>query len=112
MKYPKLVRRQDCTTPCAVTLFAEGINEDGERVTAFEGAPLCCLQSSSKRVRTAKHDEVTLTAEVFFCEDFCPALAEIPDGEITVHGIKRRIVTGMKARNPDGSVNYIRLGVV
>jgi len=111
VKYPKLVRSQDCVTPCTVVLFGEEMNEDGARQAVYSGELKCALQSSAKRVFTTKHEEVTLSAEAFFCEDFCPALAEIPDGEITVMGAKRRIVSGMKARNPDGSVNYVRLGV-
>lgn len=112
MKYPKLVRPQDCRTPCTVILHAEGIDEDGAPAAAFTGALHCMYQSSSRRVRTAKHEEVTLTAVVYLAEDFCPVLPEIPDGEITVLGVKRRIVSGRKARNPDGTVNYIRLEVV
>lgn len=112
MSYPKLVRERDCRTPCTVTLFAEGITEDGAPAAAFTGELRCIVQSSSRRIRTSRHEAVTLTGEIFFCEDFCPDLPEIPDGEITILGVKRRIAAGMKARNPDGSVNYIRLEVV
>lgn len=111
MKYPKLVPEAVCKTPCEVVLFAEGITEDGAHKTAFSGSLKCLFQSSSKRVKTDKDEEVTLSGEAFFASDFCPELPEIPDGEMTVLGVKRSIVTGQKARDPDGSVNYIRLGV-
>lgn len=112
MKYPKLVPASVCTTPCEVVLFAEGITEDGAPETAFSGSMNCLFQSSGKRIRNKQNEEVTLSGEAYFSEDFCPELPEIPDGEMTVFGVKRSIVSGQKARNLDGTVNYIRLGVV
>ncbi len=112
MKYPKLVPKSVCCTTCTVTLFAEGMDEDGAPNAAFSDTLKCCFQSSAKRIMTAKKQEVQLSGEAYFYEDFCPALPEIPDGEIEVFGVKRKIVQGMKARNPDGSVNYILLSVV
>lgn len=112
MTYPKLIRDRDCKTPCTVVLFAEGITEDGAPQTAFTAELRCIFQSSSRRVRTSKREEVTLTGEAFFSGDICPALPEIPDGEITIGGVCRRIVAGTKAKNPDGTVNYTLLGVV
>lgn len=112
MKYPKLVPESVCLTPCEVVLFAEGITEDGAPESAFSGSLQCLFQSGSKRIRTAKNEEVTLSGEAYFSEDFYPDLPEIPDGEITIFGVKRRIATGQKARNPDGTVNYVRLGIV
>ena len=112
MKYPDLVPDAVCRTPCIVMLYAEGISEDGAAKQAFSAELRCLFQSSSRRIRTAKQEEVTLAGEVYFSGDFCPELAEIPDGEILISGVKRNIVIGQKARNPDGTVNYIRLGVV
>lgn len=112
MRYPKLIRAQDCRTPCTVVLYGEGISEDGAPAAVYTADLTCLFQSSARRIRTAEQTEVTLSGEVFFPWDFCPELPEIPDGEITVLGVKRHIVSGMKARNPDGSVNYIRLEVV
>lgn len=80
MKYPKLVPEAVCKTPCEVVLFAEGITEDGAHKTAFSGSLKCLFQSSSKRVKTDKDEEVTLSGEAFFASDFCPELPEIPAG--------------------------------
>lgn len=112
MKYPKLVRPSVCRTPCTIILYGEGMNEDGAPNIAFSGKPCCNWQSCSKRILTAQKQEVFLTGEALFHEDFCPTLPEIPDGEIEIFGVKRKIMQGMKVRNPDGSVNYIRLSVV
>ena len=47
-----------------------------------------------------------------FDGDIAPDMAVISGGTVEVFGEKRRIERGMKARNPDGSVNYTRLEVV
>ena len=112
MKYPKLVPESVCRTPCRVILRAEGINEDGERIPAFSADLKCLFQSSSRRILNSKQQEISISAEAYFSSDFCPELPEIPDGEIQIFGVKRHIERGQKARNPDGSVNYIRLDVI
>ena len=71
----------------------------------------CHRRSSSKRTYDRRHAEVTLTAVLYFCADFCPDFPEIPEGEVVLDGVRRRIVSGKKARDPDGTVNYIRLEV-
>jgi len=111
MKYPKLVPEAVCRTPCRVTLYAEGISEDGERNQAFSADLKCVFQSGAKRVKISEHEEVSLSGEAFFSSDFCPDLIEIPDGKLEIFGHERDIIIGQKARNPDGTVNYIRLGV-
>ena len=93
-------------------LRAEGINEDGERIPAFSADLKCLFQSSSRRILNAKQQEISISAEAYFSSDFCPELPEIPDGEIQIFGVKRHIERGQKARNPDGTVNYIRLDVI
>lgn len=111
MIYPKLVPEAICCTPCRVILYAESISEDGERKQVFSADRKCLFQSSAKRIKISQQEEVTLTGEAFFSSDFCPDLPEIPDGKLEIFGHKRTIIIGQKARNPDGSVNYIRLGV-
>ena len=111
MKYPKLVRPQDCTTPVTVTIFTEGLTEDGAPARASSMSLYCHRRSSSKRTYDRRHAEVTLTAVLYFCADFCPDFPEIPEGEVVLDGVRRRIVSGKKARDPDGTVNYIRLEV-
>lgn len=112
MKYPKLVPESVCRSPCRVILKAEGISEDGERRTAFSADLKCLFQSSSRRILKSGQEEITISAEAYFSHDFCPELPEIPDGEIYIFNTKRHIIRGQKARNPDGSVNYIRLDVI
>ena len=44
--------------------------------------------------------------------DIAPELPVITKGDITVFGVTRHIYKGTKCRNPDGTVNYVRLDVM
>ena len=73
---------------------------------SFDLDALCNYQGSAKRVRTDKETFVQLTGICLFNGDIAPSVLEIGTGEAIIFGEKRTIVSGKKARNPDGSVNY------
>lgn len=112
MKYPKLVRKEQCKVPIKVIIYSEDIDKDGAPVTNIEYSALCNYQSSAKRVLTEKQEVIQLSAVALFPNDFCPDLPEITAGEVVIMGEKRRIYKGAKARNPDGTVNYIKLELI
>lgn len=109
MKFPCLVDKRFCKTPISVTIHQEGISEDGEPLTAFKYSGYCNYQDSAKTVLTADKKLVQISAQAFFVGDIAPSIAVISGGEVEVFGVKRRIAQGMKARNPDGTVNYTRI---
>ena len=86
--------------------------EDGEPQEAliFEG--VCNYQDSAKTVLTADKRLIQLSAQAYFIGDIAPSLPVISGGEVTVFGEVRRIAQGMKARNPDGTVNYTRIDLI
>lgn len=47
-----------------------------------------------------------LLGELFFIGDIFPDVPTLSGGEVVIFGEKRMIESGMKARNPDGTVNY------
>ena len=104
--WPSLVLPQFCKTPIHLIFHQEGIDEDGAPVKALELDALCNYQGSAKRVRTDKETFVQLTGICLFNGDVAPSVLEIGAGEAIIFGEKRTIVSGKKARNPDGSVNY------
>lgn len=112
MKYPCLVDKRYCKTQIEVTIYQEGISEDGEPLTAVQYSGLCNYQDSAKTVLTADKKLVQLSAQAYFIGDIVPDLAVISGGEVTINGEKRRIFQGTKARNPDGTVNYTRLDLI
>lgn len=109
MKYPCLVPKTICTTPIHVTIYDEGVSEDGAPIEVYNGDLTCNYQDSAKTIFTKEQKQVAITGSALFCGDIVPSLATISGGVVTVFGVKRRIAKGVKARNPDGTVNYVRL---
>jgi hypothetical protein len=107
-----LVPRALCKTPIKVTLYREGVDEDGAPLTALTLETTCNWQDSAKVVRTDETHMVQLSGVALFPGDLCPELATITAGKVEVFGGSRDIRQGSKARNPDGTVNYTRLEVV
>lgn len=112
MKYPKLVPDSICKTAVTVTIGTEDFDEDGAPVTALEWAGKCNYQDKAHTVLTPQKQLVTLGGTAYFSTDIAPGLAVIAGGTITVNGVKRDIYKGEKARNPDGTVNYVKLEVI
>ena len=109
MKYPSLIDKRFCKTLITVSLYAEGNDEDGEPLPGVEFEGLCNYQGSAKTVLTADKRLIQLSGQAYFIGDIAPGLAVISDGEVEIYGEKRSVAQGMKARNPDGTVNYTRI---
>lgn len=109
MIYPCLVLKSLCQTPITVKIAKEGLSEDGEPISDVVLNLNCNYQDTAKAVLTDEKKYVQITGRAFFVGDISPENAVISSGTATVFGIERRIVQGMKARNPDGTVNYTRL---
>lgn len=112
MKYPSLVPKRLCRIPIQVTLYEEGISEDGAPLTHDLGELMCNYQDSAKTVLTAEKKLVQLAGVAMFYGDIAPEAETISGGKVVVHGIQRDIFQGIKARNPDGTVNYTELRLV
>lgn len=106
MKYPCLVLSQFCNTEIELELEQEGINEYGEPLEIVEYSGKCNYQDKARTVLTAEKKLVEITGTALFPGDICPELPVISGGSAVVYGVKRRVLQGKKARNPDGSVNY------
>ncbi|MBP3543582.1 MAG: hypothetical protein J6J86_05095, partial [Lachnospiraceae bacterium] len=65
-----------------------------------------------KTIITDDKQMIKLTGTALFPGDIAPELPVIAGGSITVFGQKRRIYEGIKARNPDGTVNYTEIRVM
>lgn len=106
MTYPCLVLEQFCTTPIQLEFNQEGINDYGDPLEAITYDGKCNYQDKAKTILTAEKKLVQITGSALFPGDICPALPVISGGEATVFGVKRRILQGRKARNPDQTVNF------
>lgn len=112
MKYPNLVRPRFCQTPVTVVIYSEGVNDDGAPEVVFEADLMCNWQDGAKSVLTDKQKRIELSGVALLPGDICPGAAVISGGYVTVFGEKRTIAKGIKARNPDGTVNYTELQVM
>lgn len=106
MKYPCLVLSQFCNTEIKLELEPEGINKYGEPLEIVEYSGKCNYQDKARTVLTAEKKLVEITGTALFPGDICHELPVISGGSAVVYGVKRRVLQGKKARNPDGSVNY------
>ena len=112
MKYPSLINKAFCKTDIKITIYQEGLTEDGEPITAFKGNYKCNYQDCAKSVYTANKKQVKLSGIAYIPSDIAPDMPVLSGGIAVVNGVKRTIHTGVKARNPDGSVNYCKLELV
>ena len=112
MKYPNLVPERLCKTPIHVCLESEEITNLGEPAQVLELDLKCNFQDKAKTILTTEKKLVQITGTAMFCGDIAPDFPSLSGGKVTVFGQTRRIVQGMKARNPDGTVNFSQLEVV
>lgn len=106
MKYPCLIPKRLCKTDISLSFDREGLNEYGEPLPAITYSGKCNYQDKAKTVLTVEKKLVEITGSALFPGDICPELPVISGGEATIFDVKRRILQGSKARNPDGTVNY------
>lgn len=106
MKYPCLVPKKFCKTEIKLELEKEGRNEYGEPFAPVQYEGKCNYQDSATRVLTEQKDLVQITGKALFPGDICPELPVITSGTAVIFGVKRNIVKGTKARNPDETVNF------
>lgn len=106
MRYPCLVKKNLCKVEITCEFEQEGLNKYGEPLPTIRYSGKCNYQDKAKTVRTAEKKLVQITGTALFPGDICPDLPVISSGSVEIFGVKRRIEQGMKARNPDGTVNY------
>lgn len=130
MRFPSLIRKQFCKQPIWLTLYGEGLDENGAPVVVYDrrelfpsdtlkpsdtlyGEPLYCnFQEKVKTILTSEKKKVQANGVLLIPRDIIPSAATISGGYAVINGVKRDIVQGIKARNPDGTVNFIELDVI
>lgn len=112
MKYPCLILKSMCKTEIHLEIEQEGRNVYGEPLKPVIWDGLCNYQDSGKTVLTAEKVLIQLEGCALIPGDIAPELPVITEGDITVFGVTRHIYKGTKCRNPDGTVNYVRLDVM
>lgn len=106
MRYPSLVPDAVCKTPIRIVIELDEVDEDGAPVTSLDYSGKCNWQDSARVELTGEQKYVRITGKAFFNGDICPEIATISSGYGIIFGERRYIAEGIKARNPDGTVNY------
>ena len=106
MRYPALVRPEVCRTPIRLVIEEEGLDEDGAPREIFRAELLCCWQDGGGLTVTPERQFVQIAGRAYFEGDICPDVPVIVAGYGEIFGVRREILRGVKARNPDGTVNY------
>lgn len=106
MKWPCLILKGYCQTDISLELEQEGVSEYGEPLEPVCYVGKCNYQDKAKRILTEQKKIVEITGTALLPGDICPSLPVISGGTAIIHGVKRRIASGTKARNPDGTVNH------
>lgn len=111
MNFPCLIRPWFCNTSVNVTIYGEGVTEDGAPEIAYEGKHKCNYQEQAKTIFADNKKIVTASGNILIPGDIAPECLTISGGFVEILGSKRTIVKGIKARNPDGTVNFTQLEV-
>ena len=112
MRHPCLVPKRLCKTPVTVHLESEEISNLGEPEKVLDMELTCNFQDKAKTILTPEKKLVQITGTAMFCGDIAPDFPSLSGGWVILFGQMRRIAQGMKARNPDGTVNYCLLEVI
>lgn len=109
MKYPSLVPDAVCRTPIHIVIEMEEVDADGAPVTALDWSGNCNWQDGGKVELTGEQQYIRITGKALFNGDICPGIANITGGYGEIFEERRPIAEGIKARNPDGTVNYTEI---
>lgn len=112
MRFPCLVDKRQCKTDIRVEIEQEVVDKYGEPFPTIVYEGKCNYQDKAKTVLTAEKKLIEVTGSALLPCDIAPELPVISGGMVKVFGAERRIAQGMKARNPDGTVNYTRLELI
>ena len=109
MQFPCLVI--GATTPISGVLYGAEISCTGVPVEI--GFDTVCIFQEGNQQRAYKKDETetVLNAEAYIPGNICPDMPNITGGKCEIFGTEYEIATVARKRNPDGSINFTRVGL-
>ena len=100
------------TTEYSIILNEEGISEEGEPISSFNGSGKCIWSEKAKRIIDPEGKQITLLGKVIVKGDIAPSLKSVSDGVITINGSSYEIYAGYRPRNPNGTVHHTMFEVM
>ena len=110
MKFPYLPQWNNATCSVFITDVKPSKNGDFPVVKIHEFL-LCNLSEKSRTVRSTNGQYVRLASTVHIEGDIAPDMPEF-SGSVVINGVKRKIESVDRPRNPDGTVHHTRLGLI
>lgn len=109
MNYPNLVLKNFCQCAVDVIIYEEGLTEAGAPIEHMFNNLKCNYQSGGKTFLTDYQKVVEVYGSCYFQGDPFSDIPEITSGKVKLNGFEREILKGIKARNPDNTVNFVKL---
>lgn len=95
---------------CDVTIYQEGLSEEGEPLTSLDlKKQKCRFVEKTKIIISPDGKKVELIGKVILLGDIAPHIKKISGGEIIINDSKYEIYQASRPRNPDGSVHHTSL---
>lgn len=106
MRWPRLVVPFARSTDAVAQADCDGIDEDGAPIEGARWSGRCNWQDATVERFGRMQAETEVRARLYIDGDAFPSVAIIAGGTVRAFGEERSIVSGRKARNPDGTVNH------
>lgn len=84
--FPPVVPKWQCTTPCVVEFYAEGVDEDGAQIKTEKKKLKCNYQNKAYRVYNGETMQTVVQGECDFYGDPCPEITVPSGGKIEILG--------------------------
>ena len=97
------------TVPCVITIYEDGVSEDGGPMVAATAETWCIFSEHARRVIDADGKAITLEGKAIIKGDIAPNAVSISNGEFVAFGRTYEIHAGHRPRNPDGTVHHSEL---
>ena len=98
-------------TPCSITIHGKD-DRDGVPTVLAEWKGLVNLSEKTKRMQDADGKWVQVNATIHINGDICPGVV-FTGAAVEIEGYPtRHVVLYARPRNPDGTANHTRLGLI
>lgn len=95
---------------CTITLYKDGISEEGEPLVDIVYKGKCIFSEKSKRVINEDSKADKLIGTVYVKGDIAPDKEIITDGYIEFDdGKQMEIINALRIRNPNGTIHHTKV---
>lgn len=98
---------------CDVTIYQEGLSEEGEPLTSLKlKKQKCRFVEKTKIIISPNGKKVELIGKVILLGDIAPKIKKISGGQVRINEVGYEIYQSSRPRNPDGTVHHTTLELI